>query len=84
MASVVRIKRRQGQEPVEALLLAAKRERMDECLETVEVGVCAAQENVFRFCGTTKNEVPHFDVLYIKLYLMCFLCRKKIWRILQN
>ncbi len=61
MASIVRIKRRQSQEPAEALLLAAKRKRMDGCLETAEVGVCAAQENVFRFCGTTENEVSHFN-----------------------
>ena len=53
MTSVVRIKRRLSQEPVEALLLAAKRMK-------VENSICATQsveENVFRFCGTSENEV---------------------------
>ena len=51
MTSIVRIKRRQSQEPAEALLLQAKRLRVDESSSVT------TQDNVFRFCGTTKNEV---------------------------
>lgn len=53
MTSIVRIKRRPSQEPAEALLLAAKRLKVEES-DSSNVPVV---ENVFRFCGTIENEV---------------------------
>jgi hypothetical protein len=50
MTSIVRIKRRQSQEPAEALVLATKRIKVEGSEQAVE-------ENIFRFCGSTENEV---------------------------
>ncbi|XP_046656797.1 probable RNA polymerase II nuclear localization protein SLC7A6OS isoform X2 [Daphnia pulicaria] len=49
MTSIVRIKRRQSQEPAEALVLATKRIKVEGSEQAVE-------ENIFRFCGSTENE----------------------------
>ena len=55
MTSVVRIKRRASQEPTEALLLATKRVRVDESGTPSQVN--AGETNVFKFCGSSQNEV---------------------------
>ncbi|KAK4014607.1 probable RNA polymerase II nuclear localization protein SLC7A6OS [Daphnia magna] len=56
MTSIVRIKRRFSQEPVEALLLASKRMKVEESLSAHVV-----EENIFRFCGTTENEEENME-----------------------
>ncbi|KAI9552750.1 hypothetical protein GHT06_020630 [Daphnia sinensis] len=58
MTSIVRIKRRLSQEPIEALLLASKRLRVEDPLSVKAHGI---EENIFRFCGTTENEEENVE-----------------------
>ncbi|XP_057381717.1 probable RNA polymerase II nuclear localization protein SLC7A6OS [Daphnia carinata] len=60
MTSIVRIKRRLSQEPIEALLLASKRMRVEDALSVEAHGI---DENIFRFCGTTENEEENVENL---------------------
>ena len=64
MTSIVRIKRRHSQEPAEVLLLATKRMKVEDC------GSQAVEENVFRFCGTTENEVFRLFFIYFGFYVL--------------
>lgn len=65
-STVIRIKRPLTQEPAEALVLASKRARIEKSdgADVAGGNVAAALEdetpsptNVFKFCGTLKDEV---------------------------
>ena len=73
MTSIVRIKRRHSQEPAEALLLATKRMKVEDYCGSSQT----VEENIFRFCGTTENEVIFLlcigcDVPHVKIPKMYF------------
>lgn len=66
MTSIVRIKRRLSQEPAEALVLATKRIKVEGSEQAVE-------ENIFRFCGSTENEVGLFGLIFTFVCLLVIL-----------
>ena len=58
MAAVVRLKRRADEEPVEALILACKRKKLDSEPESKENETPFTA--ILKFAGTVKNQVVQF------------------------
>lgn len=78
MASLVRIKRRQSQEPAEALLLAAKRMKTESGADGGADKGGQIEKSVFNFCGSTDNAVSESVFKHVGLNVsQKFLCYRK-------
>jgi hypothetical protein len=60
MAAVVRLKRRLDEEPLEAVVLACKRKKIENELETTKNDT--PFQTILKFAGTVKNQVNTLSI----------------------
>lgn len=62
MATVVRLKRRRDEDPLEVLLLAAKKHKGEQGKEDSADVTC--DKSVFKFAGTVSSKVYYFVITF--------------------
>ena len=67
MAAVLRVKRKKDEEPLDALLIACKRQKTAQEAEKVSEPLTAT----FKFAGTVKNQVRSLE-LSVSLFSITF------------